>query len=304
MVTTASALRGFMAALVTPVDRHGEVDAAGLQRVVARVLAGGASGACPVGSTGEGPRLTPEQRLAAVEAVRDVVPPSVPVIPAPAAMTARDAVREIAAFAGAGADACLLAPPAYFPMADEEIVRYYRTVATDSALPLLLYNIPAVTKVRIGPPVAAALASHPSIIGLKDSSRDLEGLQALVYATAGEDFTVLTGSDTILLASLVVGAQGAIAASANLVPELGVAVYEAVREERWSDAAAHQRKLFDVIQACRVGGLGVGWKAALELAGVCSGAPVPPAAPLAADARAALARRLAALGVLGAARER
>lgn len=297
-MVTPAALKGFMCALVTPVDGQGDVDAGGLERVVARVLAGRANGVCPVGSTGEGPRLTRAQRLTVVELVRKQVPGPVPVIPAPAAMTVSDALEEITAFADVGADACLLAPPAYFPMGDDEVVRYYEYVAGRSPLPILLYNIPALTKVRIGPGAAAELAAHPGVAGIKDSSRDLEGFQAFAYATQGEEFALLTGSDTLLMASLLVGGHGAIAASANLVPELGVGVYEASCEGHWEGAAAYQRRLFDVIQACRVGGLGIGWKAALELAGVCSGTPVPPATPLPADVRAKLAGRLEELGVL------
>lgn len=302
MVRPAAPLSGFMCALVTPIDEAGNVDAGGLERVVARVLAGGVDGVCPVGSTGEGPRLTRAHRLKVAELVRALVPTSVPVIPAPAAMNASDAVDEISGFADAGADACLLAPPAYYPMSEPETVRYYEAVADRSSLPILLYNIPAMTKVRITPKVAAELAGHPHIAGIKDSSRDLEGLQAVAGATRGEAFALLTGSDTLLIASLAVGADGAIAASANLVPEVGAALFHAVREGRQEDAEALQRRLFEIILACRSGGLGVGWKAALELAGVCSGRPVPPATPLEREALDTLADRLEALGVLGGSR--
>lgn len=300
MVRDPGAFGGFMCALATPVEASGGVDLQGLDRLLDRVVSGGASGVCPVGSTGEGPRLTREQRLEVVVHVRRRVPQGLPVIPAPAALNARDAAEEIRRFADAGADGCLLAPPAYFPMSEAEVVRYYLEVAAAVETPILLYNIPAVTKVRIPPAAAGELSRHPRIAGLKDSSRDLEYFQAVVYACAGSDFDVLTGSDTLLMASLLVGGSGAIAASANLVPELGSALYRAVRDGDWPRAGELQRQLFDVIQACRVGGLGLGWKAALELAGVCSAAPVPPAEPVGAEARAELKRTLGRLGVLEA----
>src|SRR5699024_7424986 len=109
--------------------------------------------------------------------------------------------------------------------------------------------------------------------GIKDSSRDMEYLQAVVYATAGADFAVLTGSDTMLLASLQLGAVGTIAASANLVPEIGRAVYDAVRRGDLAAAATAQERLFTIVQACRVGLPPAGWKAALAWAGVCAPDP-------------------------------
>lgn len=291
-------MMGIMCALVTPTDEHGQLDLEGLERLLERVVGGGVRAVCPVGSTGEGARLSREQRRQVVQQVRLRVPSEVGVIPAPAAQNAADALAELADFASLGADAALLRPPVYYPMADEEVLRYYEAVADGTELPLLLYNIPVLTKVRIAPTVAGQLAQHPRIVGLKDSSRDLEYFQAVLYATTGRDFHLFTGSDTLLLASLLLGGSGAIAASANLVPELGRALYDAATREDWVKARALQRRLYEVISACRTGGFSVGWKAALELAGVCAGHPVPPALPLNREARTELSQQLRALQVL------
>jgi 4-hydroxy-tetrahydrodipicolinate synthase len=291
-------LRGMMVALVTPLDATGGIDLAALERVLERVLAAGVTGVCPTGSTGEGARLGRELRLAMAQAVRTRVPGEVAVIPAPAPQTAQDAIAEIAAFAEAGADAALVPPPTYYPLGDAGVERHFTAIADAAALPIVLYNIPAFTKVPIAPGVVGRLAAHPRIAGIKDSSRDQESFAGMIYATAGADFALLTGTDSLLVASLVMGADGAIAASANLVPELGCGIVRAVEEGAWERAQALQRRLHAVVMACRGGEFPAGWKAALELAGLCSRRLVAPATELDPAARERLRETLSELGVL------
>ncbi|HLI38792.1 MAG TPA: dihydrodipicolinate synthase family protein [Streptosporangiaceae bacterium] len=291
------ALAGVMAALVTPAGEDGEPDIAGLERLVSRVVTGGADGISPAGSTGEGPRLTREQRLAVTRRVRALVPPGMPVIPGVPLSTPQDGMAELEALAGAGATAALVSPPSYYPLSDDAVQRLYETLAARSPLPLLLYNIPVFTKVRIAPGVVAKLAAHPSIAGIKDSSRDLEYQQQVIHCSAGTEFSVFTGTDTLLVASLTIGAAGAIAASVNLVPDLTAGVYRAVTTGDLTAALRMQERLARVVAACRRGEFPAGWKTALELAGVCAAHPVPPGLPLSAEQRSRLAADLAAEGI-------
>lgn len=291
-------LHGVHVALATPLDDAGQVDDTALVRLIEHVLEGGVNGVCPVGSTGEGPRLTLEVRRMVTASVRAAVPEAIPVVAAPAALNADDIVTEIEELAGAGADAVLVAPPSYYPMASDDVARFYEYVAGRAAVPLVIYNIPMMTKVTVPAATVGMLAEHPNVIGIKDSSRDFEYLEAVVYASTGQEFAVLSGSDTMLFASLLVGAAGAIAASANLVPQLSRSVYDSARAGDLEKAAIAQRELFDVIQACRVGITPAGWKAALALAGICGPVTVPPAQPLTESQRSALGTRLKELGVL------
>lgn len=289
---------GVMVALVTPLDADGHLDEASLERVVERVVAGGVRGVCPTGSTGEGARLTAAQRLAVTRRVRALAPAGVPVLPGVPLTTLEEGVAELGEFEAAGADAALVAPPSYYPLSDEGARRLFTGLADRSPLPVVLYNIPMFTKVTIGVRVAADLAAHPRVVGIKDSSRDMEYQSELIAATrAAADFSVYTGSDTLLLASALLGARGAIAASANLVPGLGVALFEAVADGDLDRARQLQDRLFAVVKACRRGDFPAGWKAALEVVGVCSGRLADPAAGLPPAERDALAARLASLGV-------
>jgi dihydrodipicolinate synthase/N-acetylneuraminate lyase len=296
LVTSSTGFTGVMVALVTPVDEDGRVDTAAVERLVGRVVGGGVDGISPVGSTGEGPKLTSAERVSLTAQVRALVPAGLPVVPGVPAANLTDALSELKALAGAGASAALVSPPSYYPLPDEAVLRLYEALADRSPLPLLLYNIPAFTKVRIAPEAAAALAAHPNVIGMKDSSRDMEYQQQVIQACAGMDggFNVLTGTDTLLVASLVLGASGAIVASANLAPELPVGVYHAFTSGDAETARQLQEQLSRVVATCRRAAFPAGWKAALEIAGVCSAHPVPPGAVLSGSQRAELAAGLAA----------
>ena len=300
---TGVLLAGVMAALVTPWDPAGGddglggIDGAGLERLIERISAGGADGISPGGSTGEGALLTADQRAELTRRVRDLVPAGMPVIPGLPLRTLAEGRAELAALAAAGADAALVAPPYYYPLPDAGVARLYTDLAGDSPLPLVLYNIPQFTKVRLAPATVGILAQHPNVIGIKDSSRDMEYQQEVIIATADADFAVLTGTDTLLVPSLALGAKGTIAGSVNLVPELVTGTYKSYTAGDHDRAIELQRQLAGIVAACRDGYFPAGWKAALEIAGVCARHPVPPGLPLDDQACLSLAAKLSAAGL-------
>jgi len=296
-MVTSTDLRGVHVALATPVGPDGDLDPAALNRLLTRIVDGGADGISPTGSTGEGPRLSRAQRVEVTRQVRTCVGGDRLVVPGASALTVADAVAEIGELAEAGADAVLLAPPSYYPIPAAGVTAFYRAVETEAVLPIVLYNIPSMTKIMLPPESVGELATLPGIIGIKDSSRDFEYLQTILYATTDADFAVLTGSDTMLLASLTVGAVGTIAGSVNLVPELGREIYDATLAGDLDRARSAQRQLHDVVMACRVGPPPAGWKAALAWAGVAAADPVPPAVGLTTAEQQTLGARLEALGI-------
>jgi 4-hydroxy-tetrahydrodipicolinate synthase len=294
-------LDGVIVALLTPVDREGRVDHGALRELVQRAVAGGVTGVSPLGSTGEGYSLGLEQRLAVTGTVAGAVPAGMPVIPGVFAHNHEQALGEIAAYAGHGATAVLAAPPGYYPLAAAEQEAYFSRVADTAALPLVLYNIPVFTKVQIAPPAVVALAAHPRVIGLKDSGMDLgyaaELLDSVAEAGAAAGFSVLTGTDSMLVSYMLAGAQGTICASANIVPRLVRAVYDAVRAGKLEDALSQQAKLRAVNVACGAGALPAAFKAAAAAAGIGEPWLVPPRLPLTQAETATLLDRLSALDV-------
>lgn len=287
---------GATAALATPLDEHGNLDEAGLTKLVDRVVGAGVVGISPTGSTGEGARLSRSQRLEVTRLVRERVPAGMPVISGVPLTSVAEGLDELEQLAERGATAALVAPPYYYPLQDVEALRLYENLAERSPLPVVLYNIPVFTKVSFAPHVVGALATHPNIAGIKDSSRDIEYFQKVLAATEGADFAVVTGSDTYLVACLLAGATGTIAASINLVPHLPVGIYDAVKAGDLGEALRLERELGHVIHLCRGGTPPVAWKAALAHVGVCQPYPAAPAAMLPPDQHETLIRELTAVG--------
>ena len=298
MTSRASDLGGVMVALLTPVTSVGKVDHGALGDLVSSVVRAGVSGISPLGSTGEGASLPLAERLAVVDTVVAAAG-GLPVVPGVFRNVLEEAIDDVAAYADHGASAALVAPPHYFALAPAETAGFFRVVADEGSLPVVLYDIPSFTKNTVVPAMVADLAVHERIIGLKDSTRDLEHflqlLDALQAGEVGTDrFAILTGTDTMLLESLQAGARGAIVASANVAPELSVGIFRSWAGNDLRGAREYESRLRSLVAACRVGTYPAGWKAAAAALGICDARLVPPRPPLgeaeAANLLAALRR--------------
>jgi 4-hydroxy-tetrahydrodipicolinate synthase len=174
----------------------------------------------------------------------------------------------------------------------------------DTALPIIMYDIPSFTKNTVSPVVVADLAQHERIIGLKDSTRDLEHLLQLLDALRaaeieGDQFSIMTGTDTMLLESLQAGASGAIVASANVAAQLSVGIYRSWAAGNLPRATGLERQLRELVAACRVGTFPAGWKAAASALGICRADLVAPRRALGDGDRTELVARLRQSGLLG-----
>lgn len=289
---------GAYCALVTPLGERGELDPAGLAQLLERVLAAGVRGLAPVGSTGEGPLLSRRLRLAVLEQVLASVPAGMPVIPGVVSTGLEEALTDLDAYGERGATVALVAPPNYYLHGADDAERFYELVADRSPIPIAIYNIPQLTKVPIPPAVVARLASHPSIIAIKDSSGNLENLAFLLERLPDDaEFSVFTGTDTLLVPSLVLGASGTIAASLNVAPSLATGICEAVGAGRTDDALALQERLLRLVDRVRGIGTPWAWKVALAALGVCGVTPAAPHVPAAVEDISALAKDLEAFGL-------
>lgn len=294
---TTTGIGGVMPALVTPLDEVGRLDRASLDRLLDHILAAPVSGVSPSGSTGEGPLLSRALRRELVSAVAARVPAGASVIAGAVSVNPEEVLADLEGYHAAGATAALVAPPFYYPIDDATVTRFYLGLAERSPLPLVLYNIPSMTKVTIAPGVVGELAGHPCVVGMKDSSRDFEYFQTVLSTTAGSEFALLTGSDTLLLASIATGGAGAIAAGINVVPALACSLYDAVGAGELAEANRLQAELRALVGACRRAGSPGGWKAACHLLGLCSLRCSEPLGPPSAEAIKHLAADLESLGV-------
>jgi len=295
-------LSGVLPALVTPLHRDGSADESGIKRLVEHVISGGVHGLLTLGSTGEGASLGERTRWQVLECVINAAAGRVPVICGVAQPHLEAARAEVAAAARLGAQAALVAPPFYYPTDQATVLAFYRRLAAESKIPILLYNIPQFTKVFTEPATVGALAEEGTIAGIKDSSRDFEYFENVCVATRRlERFRIFTGSDTMLLASLAMGGAGTICGAANVAPSWVVRIYDDVRRGDWNSARADQDALIEVVMALRGGVFPAAIKSALHLKGICESWPAPPTAPLDDMAAARLRERLERWGLLSTA---
>ena len=277
------ALRGITTPLVTPFDDSSDVDEPALRTVIEHLLENDIDAVFPCGTTGEFASLSREERNRVHEITVDAVDGEVPVLAGAAATSVAEAVSYAEDAAAIGADAAVVTPP-YFHTANapEGNQRFLERVADRSPLPLLLYNIPACTGQRLEPETVEAVAAHDNILGLKDSSGDLEYFLSVMRRTPDE-FLVLQGYDALLVPALRMGADGGVNALSNAVPEQLTELYEASADERGDRLQDAVSELFD---ACAAYGFAPAAKTALEYRGVIpSDAVRPPLVEVPEDGR-------------------
>src|SRR5437899_1516111 len=298
-VTQIESLTGVLPALVSPLHRDGGADEAGIKRLVEHVIAGGVHGVLALGSTGEGASVGERTRWQILKSVVEATAGRVPVICGVAQPHLEAARGEVAAAARLGAQGALVAPPFYYPTDQATVLAFYRRLAAESKIPLLLYNIPQFTKVVSEPATVAELAREGTIAGIKDSSRDFEYFENVRVATRDVPaFRIFTGSDSMLLASPAMGGSGTICGAANVGPGWVVRIYDDFVRGDLDAARAHQDDLIRLVVAVRIGVFPQAIKAALHLQGICEPWVTPPTAALDDAATARLRDLLAGWGLL------
>jgi 4-hydroxy-2-oxoglutarate aldolase len=254
---------------------------------------GGLDGVVALGSNGEAAQLTEAERVQAIGAVRRALPPPLRLIAGTGAESTRATIERTLAAAAEGAEAALVIAPSYFrrQLTVEALRAHYHAVAEASPIPILIYNVPVHMGYDLGAEWIVRLAGHANIAGIKDSSGDIARLPRL-REQLGPDFILLTGAGETLLDALEAGADGGIAALANLAPHASAGIFQGWRERRPDQARQLQRTIAPLGEALS-GGYGVpGLKAALRLLGYDHGDPRAPLPPLAATELPTLRRLL------------
>lgn len=269
-------LHGVAPPLVTPFTEDGALDEGSLRELVGW-LGDSVDFVVPCGSTSEAELMTAEERARVVEVV--TAEADVPVVAGTGSPGFEETRRATERAADAGVDAALVVTPFYYPHGDEALEAYYRDVADASPLPVYLYNVPAFTGVELAPEVAARLADHPNIAGMKDSSGDIAAFDRTLRLTRDADFDLLTGDAGIFAHSLESGGAGGILAIANLAPETA---REVVRRNRagTDDSARELGTDLAAINRTALNGGIPSLKAAMRARGAPAGHPRRPHRPV------------------------
>ncbi len=280
---------GIYPPIVTPFDAAGEIDWAALEANIDRWNETGLAGYVVAGSNGESASLSVDEIVALTARVRRCALPGMKVIAGTGRQSTRETIALTREAAAAGADYALVMTPSFFAdqMTGPALTAHYQHVADKAPVPVLLYNVPKYTGVNIKPGLAAALARHPNVIGLKDSSGNITQMMGLLQQCPRE-FSVLVGNGGAFLSAVSLGAAGAVLALANVAPRECVRVFELVRS---GEAAMAQELAFRLVAAntAVTDTYGVpGLKAALDLLGYAGGWPRLPLMPCDETERALL----------------
>lgn len=271
-------LQGIFPPITTPFDYKGDLYKSKLQHNIGKWNLAALSGYVVCGSTGESVLLTTEEKIKLWEWTAECAAPERVLIAGTGAESVRETVDVTNRAAAIGYHVALVRTPSYYKsLLDNPAAQslYFRAVADQSKIPVLIYNFPGVTGLDIAAETVIELSEHPNIIGLKESSGNVEKV-ARVAKEGRPGFQVLVGAARTFLASLRVGASGGILAFANPAPYAMIAIWEAFRTREFEAAEDWQNRI------CHAAGLtdrygAPGLKHAMDLNGYYGG---PPRLPL------------------------
>jgi len=225
-------LQGVFVPMLTPIDADERVDESSLRRLTDFLIDAGVHGLWAMGTTGEFAAFPETERARAITATVDQTRGRVPVVGNIGDSSTGLALRHARHAASAGVDALALTPPHYYPHSMDEMLIHFRAVKEAFPdLPLLIYNIPQTVKVKMTVPTTLQLAREGTAQGIKDSQNDLKWFRQLVQgirADSLEDrFRLFLGTRVLIDAGALIGAHGAIPATANVAPAAAAEAWEA-----------------------------------------------------------------------------
>jgi 4-hydroxy-tetrahydrodipicolinate synthase len=239
--------RGIYTALVTPF-RNDKLDVAAFEKLIEAQIAGGVDGVIPVGTTGESPTLSHEEREELVTLTVKIAGERCQVLAGTGSNSTRDAVSYTKAAEALRVDGALLVAPYYNKPSQEGLFRHFHAIAQATSLPLVLYNIPGRCGVDILPDTVVRLANEcPNIVSIKEASGSVERISEL-RARLPEKFTILSGDDSLTLPFMSVGAVGVVSVASNIFPAEVCALVRAFESGDMKLAGELHRKILPVFK--------------------------------------------------------
>lgn len=262
--------KGLGVALVTPFTENGAIDFAAVARIVDNLIEGGVDYILVLGTTGETPTLTADERKALIRFVRDRVAGRVGLMVGVGGNCTRDVITTLRTWDLSGYDAILSVNPYYNKPNQEGLYQHFKAIAEASPLPVMLYNIPGRTGVNIAPATIARLAKDcENIIGVKEASGDLQQMEQVKALTA-EEFLLVSGDDGLTVEVVKRGGVGVISVLANAYPAETKEIVTLALNNKMEEAEQKLQALDAFIASLFEEGNPVGIKTALSLKGVCS----------------------------------
>jgi 4-hydroxy-tetrahydrodipicolinate synthase len=277
---------GIIPPVVTPLTRPDQLDGDAVRRIVEHLLTGGVNGLFVLGTTGEGPSLTYQIRYEMVEIACEATAGRVPVLVGVTDTSLAESLLLAEHAAASGAAAIVAAAPYYYATSQDAVADWFRQLADSSPLPLMLYNMPGCVEIHLALDTVVELSAHPNIVGVKDSSGDLDYFRQLCRAFSDDpEFAVFMGPEELIPEAVAAGADGGVCGGGNLLPRTYVDLFEASRRGDESEIRRLRNvveQVFEHIYRDPAGEMNLipALKLAMRLRGICTSCIAPPLPPL------------------------
>lgn len=293
-------LEGIFPPVITPFTDGADVDEEKLRGYLDFLIKQGVHGLFILGTNGEGPLLTSEEKKRIIKITVEHVDGRIPVIAGTGCISTKESI-ELSKFAEKiGADAIHVVTPYYYPISQQGLTKHYSKIAESVELPVIIYYIPDRTGVKMDISTLVKLAEISNIIGIKDSSKDVSWFYNAIITVKEKrkDFVFLGGSDALIYTHLSLGANGAVSAVANVFPDIVVRLYEEFKKGNYERAKKFQDKVLRIRQALKKYPYLAGVKGALKLRGIDLGEPRSPLVVLSEKDFGKLKQELKEIGVI------
>lgn len=275
---------GIIPAMVTPFHADESLNFEATGQLLDHLIGLGVHGIFILGSNGEFHVLGEAEKVAFAQYVIQKVNHRVPVYVGVGACGTLETIRLAKKMEALGADALSVITPYFIAPTQSELITHYTRIAEAVSLPIILYNIPKNTGISIAPETVRQLATLPNIIGIKDSSGDMELMKQYLEAAQGQTFTALVGSDSKISKAIRLGAKGAIAGTANVITRHDLDLYDALMAHDDAQADRLQEGIDVLRNVLKLGTVPSVLKRAVTLMGIDVGAARGPVVSCSEDA--------------------
>ncbi|PAD19675.1 4-hydroxy-tetrahydrodipicolinate synthase [Terribacillus saccharophilus] len=266
-------LTGIWPAMVTPFSADQRINKEAIQKLTNYLIEAGVHGLFALGTNGEFHMLDRNEKLTVAGEIIRAANGRVPVMVGTGGNSTKEVIELSRDMEALGADALSIITPYFVSPDQSELAVHYETIASAVTIPVMLYNIPSKTGMTIEAQTVARLAKHPNILGIKDSSGNFDNIQAYIDVSKNEEFAVFAGTDSLILQTLRAGGQGAVAATANVLPDKVLAIYHGFQDNDEQQAEEAQSSLQPLRDTFGLGAIPSSLKKAVELVGIPVGPP-------------------------------
>ncbi|MED3724948.1 4-hydroxy-tetrahydrodipicolinate synthase [Priestia filamentosa] len=278
-------------AMVTPFDNKGNVDFQKTTQLVNHLIENGSDALVVAGTTGESPTLSKEEKIALFRHVVKVVDKRVPVIAGTGSNSTHGSLELTEKAEEEGVDGIMLVAPYYNKPNEEGMYQHFKTIAENTKLPVMLYNIPGRSVINMSVPLIVKLAQLPNIVAVKEASGDLDAMTAII-ANTPDDFKLYTGDDGLTLPTVSIGGDGVVSVASHIIGSEMQEMITSLQEGHPQKAALLHQRLLPVMKALFMAPNPTAVKTALQVKGLDVGGVRLPLVPLTEQERVFLTKTL------------